>query len=514
MQKYLSIFLIAFLAIFLFLPNSSFAASDLVINEVMYDLKEVADANHEWIELYNAGSQDINLNDFKFNDGSNHNLNAPPQNGSRGSLLVPAGGFLILTGNASTTVLDFPNYSGSIIDTVMSLNNTSATLKIIDKDGMEITSASYSKEMGANGNGKTLSWDGTAFKESADDGGTPGEKNIVSVQPQEPPALLSPPPPPPPPVQEEQVQSQSPAPEPAATSTAQTSVPLKNYSDKIFINEFLPAPNPSPEGSKEWVELFSQDPQTIDLSNWQIDDAPEASSAYKIPDATLIEPNQYLVIELNKNILNNDGDEVRLIRPDGQVLHSVAYQKAEAGQSSSRFENQWLWTNQPTPGKENKKSAESITDSAPTTKTNEQAVQIKKDETTKTAPAQTPQTAPQSAPQASAPLIAAVSETVSEPKNEQKNTAPKNSSAKKESAPQIAGSPDQNQDQTQNQSFAAIGLINQTPPSNNTQQKNLKTNPLLALGGIIILSSLAAGGLIYFKRKILKATIDNQKKQD
>jgi len=178
-------FLIALFAIFLLLAKISLAGSGLVINEIMYNAPSV-DEKHEWLELQNTGQSDIDLTDYKFNDGSNHVLNPPPQNGSRGSMIMPAGSYLILASNASTTILDLPNYTGSVIDTVMSLNNTSSTLKILDKNGAEITSASYVKEMGASGNGKTLEWNGKIFKESSAEGGTPGEENSK-------PTLKSPP---------------------------------------------------------------------------------------------------------------------------------------------------------------------------------------------------------------------------------------------------------------------------------------------------------------------------------
>ncbi len=180
------IFLIASFAVFLFGTKISLAQSGLIINEIMYDLPlPGTDTNHEWIELFNAGSSEINLTDCKFNDGdsaTNHALNAPPKNGSRGSLILAPGTYLILSGNASTTILDLPNYNGSIIDTVMSLNNTAAKLKIFDKGSAEIASASYSKEMGGAGNNKTLEWNGSKFKESTQGEGTPGKENSVLAQ--------------------------------------------------------------------------------------------------------------------------------------------------------------------------------------------------------------------------------------------------------------------------------------------------------------------------------------------
>ena len=168
------------LAFFVFLKPAS-ANANIVINEVMYDLKG-ADDKHEWVELLNTGFIPVDLTGWKFNDGddaTNHGLNPPPKNGSRGSMIIPAGGFTLLTGNAETLVANLLNYSGTIIDTAMTLNNTSAQLKILNKDGVAMASASYSKTMGGKGNGKTLEWDGAAFKESLTNNGTPGAPNSV-----------------------------------------------------------------------------------------------------------------------------------------------------------------------------------------------------------------------------------------------------------------------------------------------------------------------------------------------
>jgi hypothetical protein len=92
-------------------------------------------------------------------------------------MTIPPQGYLLLADDASTDALDLPNYSGNIIDTVFTLPNISGALKIIDKEGKEISLASYSKQMGAYGNGKTLEWDGTQFIESLALGGTPGAQN-------------------------------------------------------------------------------------------------------------------------------------------------------------------------------------------------------------------------------------------------------------------------------------------------------------------------------------------------
>ena len=170
-------------------PNFCFGAiNDVVINEIMYDLPGT-DSKHEWIEILNTSDTEIDLTDWKFNDGSNHILNEPPKNGGQGSLKISAGEYLILTGDATIFLTDHPGFSGTVIDTVMSLKNTSATLKILHSEGNEINSVTYESTWGADGNGKTLEKinpQGTNtqnnWQESVSDGGTPGILNSSGAE--------------------------------------------------------------------------------------------------------------------------------------------------------------------------------------------------------------------------------------------------------------------------------------------------------------------------------------------
>lgn len=185
------VFLTLPIIIFIFpIPLSANLVSDIIITEIMYDLPSPgADDKHEWIELYNASNREIDLTDWKINDGdtsTKHNLNTPPENNGRGFIEIAAGEYIILASDAATFLTDHSNSSYSVIDTVLNLNNTSATLTLFDKDNNEIASLIYSKEWGANGNGKSLEKikldpnnDQSDWKESSIENGTPGQQNSV-----------------------------------------------------------------------------------------------------------------------------------------------------------------------------------------------------------------------------------------------------------------------------------------------------------------------------------------------
>ena len=131
------------------------AKASVYISEIMYDI-DGSDDKKEWVEIYNDSAGEINLKDWRFYDGSNRILNEPPVNGGRGSLVLLAYNYAILSSDATTTVANYPAYSGIVIDTAMSLGNTSETLKIIDASGTIIDTVSYNSSMGANGDGNSL----------------------------------------------------------------------------------------------------------------------------------------------------------------------------------------------------------------------------------------------------------------------------------------------------------------------------------------------------------------------
>ena len=140
--------------IMFFLSFTSLNAQ-VVISEVMYSL-EGADDKHEWIEIFNSGASGVDLTDWRFNDGSNHKLNVPPEKGGQGSIVIQAGEYAILTGNADTFLIDHPSFSGTVIDTVMSLNNVSDTLSLINSDSTTEDSVTYTSEQGADEDGNSL----------------------------------------------------------------------------------------------------------------------------------------------------------------------------------------------------------------------------------------------------------------------------------------------------------------------------------------------------------------------
>jgi len=473
-------YLIAVFAVFFILPGT--LQAQIVINEFFPD-PAGTDTGLEWIEIYNAGSQSQDLTGWQIN-GSGKYFTFP-------SLSLAAKTALLIRWRA-----DGQNTANEIFTGTAAVNtnisNSSGFLALFDsaehnkdtlRDYLEYGKAGQSLEATAVSAGI---WQKEQFLAAAGENQTLGLKKdgqdsnsasdweihtLTSTNETDLPNIntgsgTDP-------QQENQAQIDGSAQnEINNASSSQTS--LNNFSDKIFINEFMPWPAGN---QKEWVEIINTGTTATDLSSWEIDDEPDESQPQEIPGGTVIEPGQILIIELNKNILNNDGDSLRLLWPDGQTIHTVTFTKAKQGISSSRFSNGlWLWTENPTPGAANKKSTPR--------------------------PAAADKTSDASSRSAAA-IAVTLAESVKEPVSEPAQNQPVQQNDPEQ--PPVASS----SIQAQARSLAPAETAAQTPDQNIPRQTDTGASPLLALGGVLLLSSLASAGLIYFKKKTFA---DNRQK--
>ncbi len=155
-----------FLFMLVFFSPFSLVSANLIINEVMYDLSGSDSTNsksREWIEIYNSGSSDVAVDASSwriYDGGANRTMNGEV------NFSIPASGYIILAGDKDTFLGDFPNFSGIVYDTgITSLNNTGATLKLLDQDQNTVDTFTYSSSLGGAGDGNSLqkisgSWTG------------------------------------------------------------------------------------------------------------------------------------------------------------------------------------------------------------------------------------------------------------------------------------------------------------------------------------------------------------------
>ena len=150
---------------------------DIKINEIMYNLPG-ADADLEWIELYNDVTKAINITAWKFYEAdTNHRLVLV-----QGSMVIPVGGYAIIANNATAFLKEHPLCNCTVIDSTFSLRNTGEYIALKNATLVLVDNVAYNSSWGADGNGKTLERTATgAWAESTVDGGTPCAENGEAI---------------------------------------------------------------------------------------------------------------------------------------------------------------------------------------------------------------------------------------------------------------------------------------------------------------------------------------------
>ncbi|HVO32184.1 MAG TPA: lamin tail domain-containing protein, partial [bacterium] len=137
----------------------------IVVNEVMYN--PVNQSTGEFIELYNAGTADVDMTGFTFSDGDSTDTIEPFGTGASASAILPAGGYALIldkdyvdgtytipAGTTMLTTLDSTLGNGLATDDTISLYAPGLSDPIstygtpLDTtDGIPITSATTGKSV-------------------------------------------------------------------------------------------------------------------------------------------------------------------------------------------------------------------------------------------------------------------------------------------------------------------------------------------------------------------------------
>ncbi len=117
-----------------------------------------------------------------------------------------------------------------------------------------------------------------------------------------------------------------------------TAIPTHDLSAKVVLNEILPAPHAQDwngdgqvNSKDEWIELWNLEGRAVDLVGWILDDVSGSGSPpYRLPPGSVIPPDGYMVLYGSQTgiALNNDGDTVRLLKPDGSLADQFVYTKS------------------------------------------------------------------------------------------------------------------------------------------------------------------------------------------
>ena len=278
----------------------------------------LGEENDEYVELYNANGAAVDLSGWQVDDMAG---------GGSAPYTLPAGAVIEAQGFLTLWRRD----SG------IALNNSGGdSVRLLRPDGVEVESYGY----------EAAPADG-AISKSADGGAawtmdylpSPGASN----------------------------QPTPPTPTPTATPTATPGV----YPDGVSLNEYMPDPASDWNGdgaadeNDEYIELHNAGDVALDLGGWRLDDvddaaraAPDGSPPYPLPPGAILPARGFMLLFRSQTgiALNNDGDWVRLLRPDGVVVEATEYSSSRADQAASKAVDggsEWTRSYPPSPGGSN-----------------------------------------------------------------------------------------------------------------------------------------------------------------
>jgi len=133
-----------------------------------------------------------------------------------------------------------------------------------------------------------------------------------------------------------------------------TLIPLESAT--IFITELLPN-SPSTDSGNEYIEIYNPNDRDINLEGYKIQVGPSFSKEF-INKSVIIKSGEYIVYSDTESgvvLPNTNGVKLRMISPNGDVVdESDVYSNAEDDVSWAYVNDQWIYTNQITPGSANK----------------------------------------------------------------------------------------------------------------------------------------------------------------
>jgi len=286
-------------------------------------------SDFEWIEIYNTSDTIIDLTGWKFlEDNVKHGLSA-----FEGGLLLEPKQSAIIADVAQNFRNSYPEYSGIIIDSSWTTLNTSGEkIGLINAGGETVELFTYASCPDA----PLITFDYEVNdEEPIQDTEIPADNDYLPIAEDDyVPEIIE------------------------ETNNDTADEPTENIMTinpgDILINELMPIPA---TGEKEWIELFNNTQNQINLDDWIIADGSNTKQYLN----GLIASGEYLVIEAPKCQLNNTGDLLRLFSSDNQIIDTVTYglwndghlednaPDSQSGQAIARFNSGWQITDSPTP---------------------------------------------------------------------------------------------------------------------------------------------------------------------
>ena len=293
----------------------------LFINEFMANNDEAVlgpDGNYpDWIELYNGGSESIDLGGMYLSD----DLTRPKWQFPAGTVIEPKGFLVIWADNSSSSGSLHANFG---------LSANGEEIGLFARDGQSLVdSIVFDRQMNDISYGRFP--DGSSNWNYLTP--TPGLANVLS--------------------------------ENGAPASSHNS---SEVIGKLFINEFMAVNRITIAGPDEtypdWIELYNAGNETIDLSGMYLTDNLGNPTKWRFPNGVSIAAGGYLLIWADNSsdrsslhtgfALNANGEEIGLFASDGETLiDSVVFLKQLTDVSYGRLPDgspNWDFFLRPTPG--------------------------------------------------------------------------------------------------------------------------------------------------------------------
>ena len=313
-----------------YLSRYTVEAGTLMINEIVptprSGLRDEDDELSDWVELYNAGTQDIRLGAFALSDDETKPLKWTfPKDA-----LIPAGGYYIVFCSGKDKIEEstlYPHTNFSINNEEETLVLSTVTGELVDR----VTVKGVDRDMSYGRDPATLNWRVFTMP-------TPGAPNNQ-----------------------------------AGANRADQYLRALNPTG-VYLSEVMSSASQVkafPDlGAGDWVEIFNSSGQAWDLSGWGLSDNINWPRKWTFPQGTAIQPGEYKVILLDKyegvntnaaqlrasfGLTRAGGEMMTLSNADGRVLDRLYLPEIPTDISYGRTlgMNGFFYYDGPTPGAAN-----------------------------------------------------------------------------------------------------------------------------------------------------------------
>ena len=266
--------------------------------------------NGEWMEIYNSGTTAVDVLNWELVNKANKVLTFDSssivgfQAGNSNTWTIQPGDYMVIARNGNANFY---------------LTNSADWITMKDSSGNTVDQAS---------------WNSTASGVSLEEDSTNAMNDWVSTN----------------------------NPTPGSANSASTGP----VTSDLVMNEVMPNPWPSDDNASwpggEWVEILNTGTSDIDLTGWSIvDNAGNTlpfNASHLVGPSSIIAAGEHRIIAVNSStswgVLNNGGESLRLLWPNGTLSQTISWTDTEPGFSlTEQQDGSWGHSSFPTPGSEN-----------------------------------------------------------------------------------------------------------------------------------------------------------------